>query len=81
MSRPETVTYLAGVARSGTSWLGQIFDSSTNVRFRFQPFFAYEFKNRVNEDSSRDEFIHLLENIYNTESSFLNQDDKRNSGE
>jgi len=81
MSRPDTVTYLAGVARSGTSWLGQIFDSSPDVRFRFQPFFAYEFKNRVNEDSTEDEFNKLLENIYNTESPFLTQQDKRDSGD
>ena len=81
MNKPETITCLAGVARSGTSWLGQIFDSSPKVRFRFQPLFAYEFKNRVAEDSSTDEFRYLIEDIYNTQSSFLNQDDKRESGE
>lgn len=81
MNNPETITYLAGVARSGTSWLGQIFDSSPKVRFSFQPLFAYEFKNRVNEDSTTSEFRHLIVDIYNTQSSFLNQDDKRLSGE
>ena len=47
---PDSITYLAGVARSGTSWLGQIFDSSPEVRYSFQPLFSYEFKNRVNEN-------------------------------
>ena len=81
MSKPETITYLAGVARSGTSWLGQIFDSSLEVRFSFQPLFSYEFKNRVNEDSTAGEFRHLLEDIYGTKSPFLIQEDKRKSGE
>ncbi len=81
MSKPETITYIAGVARSGTSWLGQLFDSSPHVRFSFQPLFSYEFKNRVNEDSSSDEFRRLMDDIYNTKSSFLNQNDKRDSGE
>jgi len=81
MTEPRTVTYLAGVARSGTSWLGQIFDSSPEVRFRFQPLFAYEFKDRVNEDSSAEDFKKLIADMHNTESPFLTQEDKRQSGE
>ena len=80
-NNPDTITYLAGVARSGTSWLGQIFDSSPEVRFSFQPFFSYEFKNKVNEDSTQSEFDQLLKDIYNCDSSFLTQEDKRKSGE
>ena len=30
-----------GVPRSGTSWLGQIFNSSPMVAYRFQPLFSY----------------------------------------
>jgi hypothetical protein len=78
---PDSITYLAGVARSGTSWLGQIFDSSPEVRYSFQPLFSYEFKNRVNENSTKREFDKLLNDIYNLDSPFLSQDDKRKSGE
>ena len=81
MNKPKTITYIAGVARSGTSWLGQLFNSSPQVRFSFQPLFAYEFKNRVTEDSSTEDFRSLIDDIYNTQSSFLNQEDKRDSGE
>ncbi len=77
----ERIIYLAGVARSGTSWLGQIFDSSPNVRFRFQPLFSYEFKNVVNEDSSESEFADFFERLYEAETDFLTQKDKRESGE
>lgn len=34
-----------GCPRSGTSWLGQLFNSSEAVLYRYQPLFAYEFKN------------------------------------
>jgi len=35
---------LFGCPRSGTSWLGQIFNSAPEVAYRYQPLFAYEFK-------------------------------------
>lgn len=33
-----------GCPRSGTSWLGQIFNASPAVLYRYQPLFSYEFK-------------------------------------
>lgn len=33
-----------GCPRSGTTWLGQIFNSAPQVQFRYQPLFSYEFK-------------------------------------
>lgn len=75
------VIYIAGVARSGTSWLGQIFNSAPEVNFKFQPLFAYEFKNRVNEDSSAMDFINLFNDMTNENSIFLNQQDKLSTKE
>lgn len=77
----NNIIYLSGVARSGTSWLGQLFNSSPDVCFRFQPLFSYEFKNRVHEDSSKSEFQQLLNEIHRTSSPFLTQEDKCLSGE
>ncbi|WP_374562138.1 sulfotransferase domain-containing protein [Ideonella sp.] len=34
-----------GCPRSGTSWLGQLFNASEAVAYRYQPLFSYEFKN------------------------------------
>jgi Sulfotransferase domain len=34
-----------GCPRSGTSWLGQLYNSHEAVLYRYQPLFAYEFKN------------------------------------
>ena len=40
-----------GVPRSGTTWLGSIFDSSPNVIYRNQPLFSYAFKSYLSEHS------------------------------
>ncbi|MGI9517091.1 MAG: sulfotransferase family protein [Pirellulaceae bacterium] len=73
--------WIAGVARSGTSWIGQILNSHPQVRFRFQPLFAYEFKGRVDEDSTQDEYLDFLNQLWSTETEFLTQADKVRSGE
>lgn len=72
---------IAGVARSGTSWLGQVFNSSPRTVFRFQPLFAYEFKGRVDEDSTRDDFETLFADMAAADTPFLTQRDKQESGE
>ena len=33
-----------GVPRSGTSWIGEIINSSPNVLYKFQPLFSYALK-------------------------------------
>ena len=77
----KKITYIAAVARSGTSWLGQIFDSALEVSFRFQPLFSYEFKGRLVEDSTAEEIRILMEELFLKETPFLTQEDKRISGE
>ena len=77
----QNVIYITGVPRSGTSWLGQIVNSSPLVRFRFQPLFSYEFKNRVNEDSSKEALEHFFQCLYQAETDFITQKDKIESGE
>ena len=81
MKAPTKVVFIAGVARSGTSWIGQIFNSSPRVCFRFQPLFAYEFKGRVDEDSDGASYEQLFRDIFTTSSPFLTQADKQASGE
>lgn len=81
MKTPKQVVYIAGVARSGTSWVAQVVNSSPSVCFRFQPLFAYEFKRRVDEDSDRASYEALFRDMLNTSSPFLTQADKQNSGE
>ena len=69
------------VPRSGSSWLGQIFNSSPEVCFRFQPLFSYAFKDYLNDKSSREDIVGFFENIEKSSDDFLLQRDKVENGE
>lgn len=58
------VVSIHGVPRSGTSWLGQIFDSNSDVAYRHQPLFAYRFKDRLTLQSSANEISEFLDALY-----------------
>lgn len=72
---------VAGVARSGTSWLGQIFDSSPDTCYRFQPLFSYAFKNRLTHNTDKIELERFLNELRESHDPFLLQSDKRESGQ
>ncbi len=71
---------IAGTPRSGTSWLGQIVDSCPNVCYRYQPFFAHAFKNRVTVSSCREDFEAFCNDIYDSNDSFLLQTERKEKG-
>lgn len=62
-----------GVPRSGTTWLGEILNSSPNVLYKFQPLFSYELKDYLNEKSSASDINSFFEKLEFTHSSFLDQ--------
>lgn len=69
-----------GAPRSGTSWLGQIFNSNPKVAFRFQPLFSYKLKNFLSASSTKEdvhEFLSVLENI---DDDFILQKDQQARG-
>ena len=76
MNRIKKVVYIGGVARSGTSWLGQIFNSIPQVSYRFQPMFSYEFRDCINEDSKPEDYQRFYIDLFNNNSDFLTQRDK-----
>jgi hypothetical protein len=80
--RPDNlqVAWISGMPRSGTTWLSQIFSSSPDVRLKFCPLFSYEFKNALDEESSADDWRKLFQDVYATNSEFLDQDYLRNKG-
>jgi hypothetical protein len=47
-----------GCPRSGTSWLGQLFNSSASVLYRYQPLFSYEFKDWFGREGLSDASLH-----------------------
>ena len=70
---------LHGVPRSGTTWVGSIFDSSENVSFKNQPLFSYAFKSRLNDSSSKLDIDCFFEDINISDDYFINQlEEKKN---
>ena len=76
----EKIISIHGVPRSGTSWVGQIYDSSKNVRYKFQPLFSYAFKNEIGLESTQNELMKFYTRIYNYEDNFLDQKQKKEEG-
>jgi hypothetical protein len=68
------VGWVSGMPRSGTTWLSQILASSPDVRLKFCPLFAYEFKNALDENSTADDWRKLFADVYQTKSEYLDQD-------
>jgi len=66
--------------RSGTTWLSQVFASAPSVRLKFCPLFSYEFKNVLNEQSTSEQWQQLFNDVYNTESEYLDQEYLRKKG-
>jgi hypothetical protein len=74
------VSWIAGMPRSGTTWLSQIFASAPDVRLKFCPLFSYEFKNALDENSSADDWSKLFVEVYQTKSDYLDQEYLRKKG-
>lgn len=60
-----------GVPRSGTTWLGQIMNSSPNVAYRYQPLFSYEFKDKLTLSSTHDEIQDFYTSLLWAKSEFV----------
>jgi hypothetical protein len=72
MSRPALIG-LHGAPRSGTSWLGVLFDSSEQVAYRFQPFFAYAFRGRIGPESDAGDIRRFFDDLLATDDAFVTQ--------
>lgn len=68
------------VPRSGSSWLGEIFNSARCVNYCFQPLFSYAFKNFLTLESDAQRLDHFFEQLRVTQDSFVRQIDSREKG-
>lgn len=66
--------------RSGSTWLGSIFDAHPNIAYRFQPLFSYAFKGALKIDSSKEEIVNFFNQIANSDDEFINQSLAKSSG-
>jgi len=62
--------FIQSVPRSGSSWLLSIFNSHKKTKCLYQPLFSYEFKNRIDENSTVDDFNKFIGDINNTSDDF-----------
>lgn len=70
---PHCFAAIHSAPRSGSSWLGQIFKSSPQVEFRFQPLFSYAFKNFLGPNSSHERIYEFLEGVHGSQDDFIHQ--------
>lgn len=64
-----------GVPRSGTSWLGEIFKSTPQVAYRYQPLFSHAFKGRLTPASTAQEIEAFFDELWRTDDAFVLQRD------
>lgn len=68
------------VPRSGSTWLGSIFDSHPDVAYRFQPLFSYGHKSQLSPQSTSKEIDAFFSDILNTKDAFVLQEEAIASG-
>lgn len=71
---------LHSVPRSGSSWLGAILDSHSNIAYRFQPLFSYAFKSYLTESSSKEDIDCFFKKIYESDDAFINRLEDKERG-
>lgn len=69
-----------GVPRSGSTWVGEIFNSSPSVCYRFQPLFSYALKGFLGESPSTEDVNEFYDELRTNEDEFLNQTTSRKNG-
>lgn len=62
-----------GAPRSGTSWLGQVFNSQPHVAYRYQPFFSYAFRGRIDLNSNAEDVGRCFADLLSTKDEFVTQ--------
>lgn len=70
-----------GVPRSGTSWIGEILNSSPNTIYRYQPLFSYAHKDYLSNASTQEDIDSFFEKLLHCDDEFTNQVAKRESGD
>ena len=73
--------FLLGMPRSGTTWLSQIIESSPEVMVRLSPNYSYKYKNKLDVNSSYDDWLKLLKDVFNSNDDFTTQNWRRDDGD
>lgn len=68
------------VPRSGSTWLGEILNSSPSTKYCFQPLFSYQLKGFLSAESSNAEVEFFFKELELTDDDFILQKDQRLAG-
>lgn len=68
------------VPRSGSTWLGEILNSSPKVKYGFQPLFSYALKSALTPQSDADEIADFFYRLLRIADDFIDQTDQRRKG-
>ncbi len=68
------------VPRSGSTWLGTIFDSHPQVIYKYQPLFSYKLKGFLTEDSSQEKIREFFKILETAEDDFMDQEEEKKRG-
>ncbi len=68
------------VPRSGSTWLGSIFDSHPAVIYKFQPLFSYALKGYLSPESDLERILSFYQELENTRDDFMDQADAKSRG-
>jgi len=66
--------------RSGSTWLGEIFNSNPAVKYCYQPLFSYSLKSFLDEKCSKSEIDEFFDRLLATEDEFILQTQQRRDG-
>lgn len=67
------VVAVHGAPRSGTTWLGELFNSSPVVAYRYQPLFSHAFRGRVDSSSDAQSLASFFADLAATDDEFVLQ--------
>lgn len=83
MTNPNNFSKVAihGVPRSGTSWIGEILNSSPNTAYRYQPLFSYAHKDFLTNASIREDIDQFFSRLLHCDDDFTNQTKRRDLGD
>ena len=77
----DAPVFLLGMPRSGTTWLSQIFESSSDFVVRLSPPYSYDYRHTLGVRSGPDEWRTILRGAVESDDRFLTQNWRRETGE
>jgi hypothetical protein len=76
----KKIINIHGVPRSGTSWLGALFDSSPNVLYKYQPMYRKPLKGMIDHESSREQIDSYFKILYRYSDDMVSLEEEKRKG-